>query len=66
MNRKGFTLVELLATLVILGIIVGIVIISVSGSLGGAKEKTEEVFVDTIKDAMDVYLDSDAKELDFD
>ena len=65
MNRKGFTLVELIATLVILGIIMSIVLISVTGDLSNAKNKTEDVFVDTIKDAMDIYLSSDAKKLNF-
>ncbi|MBQ2872996.1 MAG: prepilin-type N-terminal cleavage/methylation domain-containing protein [Bacilli bacterium] len=66
MNRKGFTLVELLATLVVLGIVMSIVLVSVNGGFGEAKNKTEDVFIDTIKDAMDMYLNSDAKELDFD
>lgn len=61
MNRRGFTLVELLATLVVLGIIMGIVVISVTGDFGEAKKQTEEVFISTIEDALDVYLDSDAK-----
>lgn len=66
MNRKGFTLVELLATLAILGIIVGITIVSVSGIFSNTKNKTEDVFVDTIEDAMDVYLDSEqAKNMNF-
>ena len=58
MDRKGFTLIELLATLVVLGIIVGITVISFSGIFKSAKEKSEDVFVETIKDAMDMYLDS--------
>lgn len=58
MDRKGFTLIELLATLVVLGIIVGITVISFSGIFKSAKEKGEDVFVETIKDAMDMYLDS--------
>ena len=65
MNRKGFTLVELLATLVILGIILGIAIISVTSSFRNAKDKTEDVFVGTLEDAMDIYLDSDARKLTF-
>ena len=66
MNRKGFTLVELLATLVILGIVAGITIVSVSGIFKSTKDKSEDVFVDTIKDTMDMYLSSDAKKLSFD
>ena len=66
MNKKGFTLVELLATLVVLAIIVGIVLISATGSLGKTKEKTEDVFVKTLKDALDIYIDSDARSLNFD
>ena len=65
MNRHGFTLVELLATLVVLGIIMGIVVVSVNGNFGDAKNQTEDVFVATIEDALDVYLDSDAKKLEF-
>lgn len=65
MNKKGFTLVELLATLVVLGIVMSVVFVSVNGGFGNAKEKTEDVFVDTIKDAMEVYLNSDAKNLNF-
>ena len=55
MNRRGFTLVELLATLVLLGIIMGIVLVSINGNFGDAKNQTEDVFVSTIEDALDVY-----------
>lgn len=66
MNNKGFTLVELLAMIVILGIIMGIAFVSVNGGFKNAKDKTEDVFVDTIKDAMDMYLtSSEAKRLNF-
>jgi prepilin-type N-terminal cleavage/methylation domain-containing protein len=65
MNNKGFTFVELLATLVVLGIVMSIVMVSVNGGFGDAKNKTEDVFVDTIKDAMDMYLNSNAKDLSF-
>ena len=65
MNRRGFTLVELLATLVILGIVTSIVLIGINGEFNNAKDKTEDVFVKTVKDAMDIYLDSDAKKLNF-
>ena len=65
MNKKGFTLVELLATLVILAIVMGIVLASGIFNLENAKGKTEDVFIDSIKDAMKIYLDSDAKKLSY-
>ena len=65
MNKKGFTLVELLATLLVLAIIMGIVLVSTTGGFGKAKERTEAIFVDTLRDAMDVYLNTDAKRLNF-
>ena len=48
MDRKGFTLVELIATLVILGIISTIVIISISGNFSDANKYSEETFVNTV------------------
>ena len=66
MNRKGFTLIELLATLVILGIIMGVTLILTNGGFKNAKDKTEDIFVKTITDAIEVYISSDAKNLSFD
>lgn len=65
MNSKGFTLVELLATVVLLAIIMGIVLVSTTGGFKKTKEDTEKLFIDTIEDAMDIYLDSDAKNLSY-
>lgn len=65
MNRSGFTLVELLATIVILGIVMGIALITVNSGFGDTKKDTEEVFVSTIEDALDIYLDSNARNLNF-
>ena len=65
MNNKGFTLTELLATIVVLAIVVGITIGIVNVNFGKTKKNAEEVFVDTIKDAMNIYLDSNAKQLNF-
>lgn len=59
MNNKGFTLVELVATLVILGLVVGLGLHTLGFNMGKAKEKTEEVFVDTLRDAVDMYLSSE-------
>lgn len=57
MNNKGFTLVELLATLVVLSIILGITVVSVNKSFNETKNKTEELFVKTLKDGLSIYLD---------
>ena len=65
MNNKGFTLVELLATIVILSIVAGIAFGIINVNLGKTKTSTEEVFVETIKDALDMYLASNAKKLNF-
>lgn len=66
MNKKGFTLVELIATLVLLGIVAGITIVSVSGIFKTAKEKSEDVFVDTIRDSIEMFMSSeDSKKLNF-
>lgn len=59
MNNKGFTLIELVATLVILGLVASLGLYSMNFNMNKAKEKTEEVFVDTLRDAVDVYLSSE-------
>ena len=65
MNKKGFTLVELVATIAILGIVMSIAIYAASGGFSEAKNKTEDIFVKTLEDALNVYTDSDAKRLTF-
>ena len=57
MNRRGFTLIELLATLAVLGIIMGIVLVSSTSLFKDKKSDTEDVFVDTLKDAIKIYID---------
>ena len=64
LNRKGFTLIELLATLIVLGVVMGFTFVSVNGIYKNAKKKSEDAFVSTIKDAMEIYLSSDARKLD--
>lgn len=66
MDKKGFTLVELLAVIAILGIIMGIVMVTTTGEFGSAKDKSEEVFISTIEDALEIYLNgNDAKKLKY-
>lgn len=63
MNKKGFTLVELLAVLVILGIVIGIAVPSMGGVMNKSKQKSEDAFVETLKDAMDIYISSGVKNI---
>ena len=58
MNNKGFTLVELLATIMILALIAGISMISYSGYLNRSKDKTEEIFKKNIYDYIDAFITS--------
>lgn len=56
MNRKGFTLIEMLATIVILGIIMGIASYSVIGIINKSKNKTEGTFVKNIGTSIEEYI----------
>lgn len=55
MNNKGFTLVELLGTIVILAIIVGVSSYSIITVLSNAKKKNYELLIDEIKKASEAY-----------
>lgn len=55
MNRKGFTLVELLATITILGIIVTIGGVSISRIIKNAKDEEYKQLVSSIKNAAEIY-----------
>ena len=49
LNRKGFTLVELLAVIVILAIVVGIALVTVLPTLEKSRQKSFDVAVDAIR-----------------
>lgn len=63
MNNKGFTLIELLATLILLALVLGLSVGAFNFNFGKAKEKTEEVFVDSLRDVVDMYLSSEFNSL---
>lgn len=65
MNKKGFTLIELLATLIILGIVVSITVLTVTGAFNRAKDSTEDVFINTLNDAIKLYIESDGISLTY-
>lgn len=55
-RRNGFTLVELLVVLVILGLLAGLVGPAVLNQLGGAKSKTAKVQVENIQTALETFM----------
>jgi len=57
MNRKGFTLVELLVVLVILVVIMSIAIPSVTSSIERSKQKQYDSKVELIVSAAEIYVD---------
>jgi general secretion pathway protein G len=52
---RGFTLIELLVVLAIIGLITSVVAPRVMGALAGAKEKTAQVQVDSLRAAVDMF-----------
>ena len=55
MNKKGFTLVELIAVIAVLGMIIGIATFSVVTLVNRAREKTKEENINNLKDAAIIY-----------
>ena len=62
-NKKGFTLVELLGTIVIIGIVSGLAISGVTRMINNAKKETSESQKKTIKMAAESYFQSNVKKL---
>lgn len=57
MNNKGFTLVEMLAVVVILALVGGIATTGVINTINTSKTKSEKIFVDKLSNLIDDYLD---------
>ena len=55
MNKKGFTLVELLATLIVLALVMSLGTYSISSIIENSKEKNYELLISNIKDAAESY-----------
>ena len=55
LNNRGFTLVELLATIVIFAIVAGLGAFSVTAIIKNSKQKNYELLVKNIKDAAEVF-----------
>lgn len=55
MKKNGFTLVELIAVILILGLIIVLVATNFFSSGDGAKKKLDELMQNQIKDALKIY-----------
>jgi len=56
-DNKGFTLVEMLAVVVILSIVIGVATNGVISYINTSKEKSEKVFTNKLSRLIDEYLD---------
>ena len=55
MNNKGFTLVELVATILILGLIMGVGGYTITGLIQNNKEKSYSLLITEIKESLNTY-----------
>lgn len=65
MNRKGFTLIELIAVIVILGIILVIVAPNVYNAYKSSKLKSEEIFTERLSQTIDSYIKLNSNKIIF-
>lgn len=65
MNRKGFTLIELIAVIVILGIILVVATPSISNAYKNSKLKSEEIFIKRLSNVIDSYVKLNNSEIGF-
>ena len=54
-NSKGFTLVELIATIVLLAIVMGIGAVSITAVINKSKEKDYQLLINEINNAVELY-----------
>ena len=57
MNNKGFTLIELVVTIVILAIIMSVSTLSVVGTIQKTKEKSYKILIENIKTGAQSYYE---------
>ncbi len=56
-NRKGFTLIELMAVIAILVIIMGIALPNITSSIERSKNKEKDIKIKLVESAGELYLD---------
>lgn len=62
MKNRGFTLIELLGVIIILAILVTIIFPSIINSVKGSGEKTDQLMLDMIYNAADLYVTDNPNE----
>lgn len=62
-NEKGFTMVELLGTIIILALLVTLAVVSVSGVLNSSYDTTYDTFETSMEEAATSYLLEHTEEL---
>ena len=63
LKNKGFTLVELLAVIVVVAIIMGIAALSITNFLGNSKDRVYLNYAATLKTTVEDYLIEDSNSL---
>lgn len=63
MNKHGFTLVELLATIVIIGILSTVAVVGTTKYLEYTRNKTYDSYVETLENATKNYLEDNTSEI---
>ena len=65
MNRKGFTLIEVLAVIIVLSIILVIAAPSISNIYKNSKLKSEQVFINRLSTVIDSYVKLNTDKIGF-
>jgi len=65
LNRKGFTLIEVISVVVILGIIVVISFPIITGVFESSEERSEDIFVDEVSRIIDGYVSLEGIKLQY-
>lgn len=63
MNKKGFSLVELLAVLALIGLVLGISVISYTAFVARTRERVFKNYENTMKAAAEVYFIDNPQEI---
>ena len=63
MNKHGFTLIELIVTIVIMALILILVMPSITALINNNEEKQYEYYADSLVEAAKVYVDKEGEDI---